>query len=87
VLGLVAAGSLCIRDRSLRVWIASLLGAVAAVITLRSLSVFWHGVVISSLPETATRLAAAVAILGGVSAAVLGIAAADEGPRRREARR
>jgi hypothetical protein len=40
------------------------------------LSVFWHGVVVSSLSPTGARFATAVAVLGGCTAAVVGTLAA-----------
>jgi hypothetical protein len=48
-----------------------------------SASVFWHGVVISSLPPTLTRLLIAVAVLGGLAAATLGFLADEPGTVRR----
>lgn len=77
-LALFAAGSLLIRDRSARAWAACLVGAIAAALTLGSLEVFLHGVVISSLPAFAARLATAVAVVGGAAAAVLAVLADEE---------
>ena len=45
-----------------RVHAAGVVGAVAAAVSLSSLPVFWHGVVISALPATAARAACALAI-------------------------
>jgi hypothetical protein len=59
-----------LRGRS-RVHAAGVVGAVAAAVSLSSLSVFWHGVVISLLPGTLARLLCVVAIAGGAAAAVL----------------
>jgi hypothetical protein len=59
-----------LRGRS-RVHAAGVIGAVAAAVSLSSLSVFWHGVVISLLPGTLTRVLCVVAIAGGASSAVL----------------
>jgi hypothetical protein len=42
------------------------------VICLGSLNVFWHGVVISSLPDWAARLSTGIAVLAGAGAAALG---------------
>jgi hypothetical protein len=50
---------------------AGVVGAVAAAGTLSSLPVFWHGVTVSALPATATRLACALALLCGAAAAAL----------------
>jgi hypothetical protein len=52
---------------------AGLAGAVAAAVTVASLPVFWHGVVISALPAVAARLACVVALVGGVSAAAVSL--------------
>jgi hypothetical protein len=59
-----------LRGRS-RVHAAGVVGAVAAAVSLSSLSVFWHGVVISLLPGTAARLLCVIAVAGGAAAAVL----------------
>jgi hypothetical protein len=54
-----------------RVHAAGVVGAVAAAVSLSSLSVLWHGVVISLLPGTVTRLLCVLAVVGGAAAAVL----------------
>ena len=59
-----------LRGRS-RVHAAGVVGGIAAAACLASLPVFWHGVVISMLPGTAARALCALAIAGGVAAAVL----------------
>lgn len=59
---------------------AALLALLAG---LGSLSVFWHGVVISSLPASFARLTTAVAFLGGAAAVVLAVLT----PTNRGARR
>ena len=56
-----------------RVHAAGLVGAVAAAVTVESLPVFWHGVVISALPANGARLAAGLALLCGVAAAALSL--------------
>jgi hypothetical protein len=53
-------------DRSL---VAGLLGCITAVLSLGSLGVFWHGVVLSLYSATFTRVLIAVALLAGVAAA------------------
>jgi hypothetical protein len=58
-------------------WVTTLVGAVAAAISLGSLTVFWHGVVISSLPASLARLATATAVVCGLSAAVLAVATGE----------
>ena len=73
LLAVLAAAALLVGDRSLRTWVAMVVGIVAAALGLGSLSVFWHGVVISSLPASLARLATAVALLGGAAAVVLAI--------------
>ena len=50
---------------------AGVVGAVAAAVSLSSLPVFWHGVVISALPATLARAVCALAIVGGAAAAAL----------------
>jgi hypothetical protein len=65
--------------RSVRTWTASLIGAAAVVLSLREVVVFWHGVVISSLSPSVTRLAVAVAIAAGFAAAGVSFAADDAG--------
>jgi hypothetical protein len=54
-----------------RVHAAGVVGAVAAAVSISSLPVFWHGVVVSALPGTAARLAIALALVGGAAAAAL----------------
>jgi hypothetical protein len=75
-LALVAAAGVLGR-RSFRTWTASLVGAAAFVLTLRDVVVFWHGVLISSLPATLTRAAVAVALVGGLAAAGVSLTAED----------
>jgi hypothetical protein len=52
-----------------RVLVSGLLGCIAAVLSLGSLGVFWHGVVLSVFSATFTRLLIAVALFAGVAAA------------------
>ena len=59
-----------------RAWTATVVGAVAAALALGSLSVLWHGVVVSSLSPTLARAATVVAVVGGCAAAVVGTVAA-----------
>jgi hypothetical protein len=54
-----------------RIHAAGVVGAVAAAVSLSSLPVFWHGVVISALPATGARAASGLAIALGIAAAVL----------------
>jgi hypothetical protein len=75
VAAVAVAAVLCVlllrlRGRS-RVHAAGVVGAVAAAVSLSSLPVFWHGVVISLVPGTVARSLCVVAIAGGASAAVL----------------
>jgi hypothetical protein len=83
LLALLAALALALGDRSVRVWAAMVVGVVAAALGLGSLSVLWHGVVISSLPASLARLATVVAFVGGAGAVVLAVLA----PTSRGARR
>ena len=73
LLAVLAAAALVLGDRSLRTWAAMVVGVVAAALGLGSLSVFWHGVVVSSLPAADARLATAMALLGGAAAVVLAV--------------
>jgi hypothetical protein len=54
-----------------RVHTAGVVGAVAAAVSLSSLPVFWHGVVISALPAAGARAACALALVLGLAAAAL----------------
>jgi hypothetical protein len=77
-LAVVALGALSIRSWSVRGWVTTIVGAVAAAISLGSLGVFWHGVVISSLPPELARLATGAAVVCGLSAAVLAVAIGEK---------
>jgi len=52
---------------------AGVVGAVAAAVTIETLPVFWHGVVISALPAAGARLACGLALLAGIAAAALSL--------------
>ena len=82
VLALAALGVLRIGDLSTRAWVATIVGVIAAAFVLGSLGVFRHGFVISSLPATLARLAVCTALVCGIAAAVLGIAAAETPTRQ-----
>ena len=56
-----------------RTTVAGLLGAVAAAVSLGSLHVFRHGVVVSALPATASRLLVEIALVAGASAALVSL--------------
>jgi hypothetical protein len=73
VLAVLAAAALALGNSSFRTWAAMTVGVVAGALGLGSLSVFVHGVVISSLPAAVVRLATAVAFLGGTAAVVLAV--------------
>jgi hypothetical protein len=75
LLALFAAFALLRHDRSLRTWAGMVVGVVAASLGLGSLSVFRHGVVVSSLPAPFTRLATAIALVGGAAAVVIAVLA------------
>jgi hypothetical protein len=65
-------GALLLRLRGRgRVHAAGVVGAVGAVVSLSSLSVFWHGVVISALSPNLARAACGLALVAGAAAAVL----------------
>jgi hypothetical protein len=82
LLALFAAFALLRHDRSLRTWAAMVVGVVAVSLGLGSLSVFLHGVVVSSLPASFTRLATAVALVGGASAVAIAVLAPSTGRTR-----
>jgi hypothetical protein len=75
VAGVVVAavlGVLLVRLRGrARVHAAGVVGAVAAAVSLSSLPIFWHGVVISALPGMLARAVCGLAIAAGVAAAAL----------------
>ena len=50
---------------------AGVIGVIAAAVSLSSLPVFWHGVVISALPATLARATCGTALLAGAAAAVM----------------
>ena len=52
---------------------AGVAGAVGAAVTISSLPVFWHGVVISALPADIARLACGLALVAGIAAATLSL--------------
>ena len=68
----VALGGLLVYLRGIRrVHAAGVVGVIAAAVSISSLQVFWHGVVVSALPATGARLACALALVCGVAAAAL----------------
>jgi hypothetical protein len=69
-LGLVVLGVLVRAHEPRRSQLAGLLGAVAAALSLGSLGVFRHGVVVSLLSAAASRSLLAVALYAGAAAAV-----------------
>jgi hypothetical protein len=70
VAGVLGGLLLRLRGRA-RVHAAGVVGAVAAAVSLSSLPIFWHGVVISALPGAFARAVCALAIAAGVAAAAL----------------
>src|SRR5581483_3237582 len=76
LLGLGALGALRLREPSTRSWAACVIGAVSVAFALPSLGVFWHGVVVSSLAPTLVRVLEMTAVVAGLGAAALGLAAA-----------
>jgi hypothetical protein len=69
--GLVLAALLVRLHGRARAHAAGVVGAVAAAVSLGSLPVFWHGVVISALPALLARAVCGLAIVGGGAAAAL----------------
>jgi hypothetical protein len=81
----IGAAALFVRRHSIQRWAAACVGIGAFFIGLSYLSVFWHGVIISSFPPGAVRLATALAVVGGSSAAMLGLVEhEEESPRAPE---
>jgi hypothetical protein len=82
-------GALLLRLRGrARVHAAGVVGAVAAAVSLGSLPVFWHGVVISALPGALARAVCELAIVCGAAAAALSfLPDFDEPARVRTVRR
>jgi hypothetical protein len=76
-LGLVVLGVLFRAHEPRRSQLAGLLGAVAAALSLGSLGVFRHGVVVSLLSATASRSLLAVALFAGAAAAVTSFVQGD----------
>jgi hypothetical protein len=84
VVGAALAGVLVTLHGRRRVHAAGVVGGIAAVASLGSLPIFWHGVVISALPPTPARLACGLALIGGTTAAALSfLPDFDEARRRR----
>ncbi len=79
-LGAVLAGVLVSLRGRARVHAAGVVGAIGAAVSLSSLSIFWHGVIISVLPAAAARLVCGLALVCGASAAVLSFLPDSERP-------
>jgi hypothetical protein len=75
VLAVGAVASLAFAGRSVRTWLAMLIGVNVVVLNMQAVSVFLHGVVISSLPATPTRLLTAIGIACGLGATAAAAAA------------
>jgi hypothetical protein len=78
----IGVAALFVRRHSIQRWAAACVGIGAFCIGLSSLSVFWHGVIISSFPAGEVRLATVLAVVGGAGAAMLGLVAPEEGTAR-----
>lgn len=84
VLALGAVAVLHLRRQSARTWWAMVIGVIAAALSVGSVEVFWHGVVLSSLPPTLARLAIGAAVVGGIAATAIAILDDTSEPRRRK---
>jgi hypothetical protein len=82
VIGIVLVGLLIRLHGRRRAHAAGVVGAIAAAASIGSLSVFWHGVVISALPANLARLACGLALVGGAAAAALSFLPDFDEPRR-----
>ena len=80
----LALGGILVRFKgNARAHAAGAIGVIAAAVSLGSLPVFWHGVVISALPATLARAACGTALLAGAAAALMSfLPDFDSGPRR-----
>jgi hypothetical protein len=77
-------GALLVRLRGrARVHAVGMTGAVAAAVSLSSLPIFWHGVVISALPATGARAACGLALVCGAAAVALSFLPDFDEPVRR----
>ena len=86
--GAIAAvlGLVVVRCRgAARVQALALAGAAAALASLSSLSVFWHGVVVSLLPASAARALCGLGLIGGLAAITIGLSI-GRAPRRASTR-
>jgi hypothetical protein len=80
-------GALLVRLRGrARVHAAGVIGAVGAAVSLSSLSIFWHGAVISALSGTVARLVCGLALLAGLAAAGFSFLPDFDEPRVRRRR-
>jgi hypothetical protein len=70
VIGVIVAGALIRLGEQRRVQLAGLIGLASVVVSLGWLSAFWHGVIISLLSATATRLILVIGLVAGATAAV-----------------
>jgi hypothetical protein len=78
ILACVLYGALFRAQGRQRVALAGVIGAIAAAVSLGSLSVFWHGVVISLLSANVSRGLLATAFAGGAAAALTSVLASQE---------
>jgi len=78
---LVLAGILVAAHGSRRAHAAGVVGAVAAAASLGSLSVFWHGVVVSARSPTRARRACGLALVTGSAAGALSVLVDADEPR------
>jgi hypothetical protein len=79
--GVLGALLIYLRGRA-RIHTAGAVGAIAAAVSISSFPIFWHGVVISALPDTGARVACAVAFVCGAAAAALSFVSDADEPRR-----
>jgi hypothetical protein len=77
VLGVIVFGALGKLRGARRTQLAGLLGLASVVVSLGWLSAFWHGVVISLLPATATRALLVTGLVAGLTAALTSFTAEE----------
>jgi hypothetical protein len=77
-LALAAGAAFFVKDSAARAWSAAVIGPLTLFSVLAWLPVFWHGVVIASLPATIVRLAIAVTIVASGAAMPFGLFAGEQ---------
>jgi hypothetical protein len=77
VLAAIVSGALVRLRETRRIQLAGLVGLASVIVSLGWLSAFWHGVVISLLSATATRVLLVTGLIAGATAAVTSFTAEE----------